>query len=216
MPLMRWTEQPAIRGRLGILVLLVALAGCDKHGNDSQVISRTSGTEWDVVILGVPTAPRLPIVSTEVSFEARRKGRVDASPASGRLFKAYWLDDNFTEKYEPAVWLSPQLLVLQGRARRSGQLERLIVRNETLEPVAWLRVRTEDLFLILDLGSKQETTLTSRGSGGGFAIGVSGGFSANRSLTPAAANFDEARGEYRVVIRDGGVTITGSADKQPQ
>jgi hypothetical protein len=67
-----------------MLVLLAALVGCDKDDNDPRVISRTSSTEWDVVIPGEPTAPRLPIVSTEVSFEARRKGRADASSADSK------------------------------------------------------------------------------------------------------------------------------------
>jgi hypothetical protein len=188
---------------VGLLGLVLTTIGCDTFAaNSKQVIGRNA--EWTITAIGDLQASGTGFGSNVVRFEAARLG---VPYVVGDLYEAGPHDNPFARRYEYREWVSRNVLRLSYVPPANLPTVELLVRNETLGTIKYLKLDTDELFLLLQLPPAASMTMATRQWGDFTSITVQGVFDRGGSFGAESKSFANAARRIEVIVRSSGVDM---------
>jgi len=186
-----------------VVAFVLATIGCDTFAADQrQVIARDA--QWTITAVGDLEASGRSFGVNRVRFEAARDG---VRYADGDLYEAGPHDHPFAFRFNSREWVAQNALRLAHVTPAHLENVELLVRNESSTTIKYLRVRTDELFLLLELPPRAFVTLPTRRWGDITKITVHGMFDSGTSFDASSKGFQEAARRLKMVIRSDGVDM---------
>lgn len=136
------------------LSILLTGAGCSAES--SRGLAKNA--EWSIVVSGTLDRRAVDMLPDEAKtrFVASKNGSVYAS---GLLYRAGPHDHPFDRKFPEVEWVSSQALRMFRTPDQQVPSIRFALTNESPVTVKWLKLYSQDLFLVLDLKNEQRVDL---------------------------------------------------------
>jgi hypothetical protein len=176
-------------------------------------ISSPKGT-YLIQFTGHRDRPKLPLVNHQVDFSVTKNQQVYL--ANRFVHSADWMDMPFDLAYPDYRWLSENILQLyDAESFNSRQTKIIRVINKTSRRIQYVRVKSNDSFLLLDIQPGSTTILEVTARADFRWIEVEGGFSNDRLIKSINRDFDVSQNykgplPYDIVIDDNGVSIVSA------
>jgi hypothetical protein len=137
-----------------LALFVVALAtGCEAA---DQATLEFSNGPWAIRVIGQIQHDARWLETSTVRFEALRDGTLYAR---GSLYEAGFMDRAFLRQYPRAEWVASNALHMFGAPAKDVPRIVLVVKNDADTPLKWIRIRSEELFLVLDVRRNESVQL---------------------------------------------------------
>lgn len=205
---------------LGLAIGL--LSACSREG-PTQFIRQSPSGRYTAIISGFQETPKAMFIEHPVQAELQTA----SGDILGRLelYRGDSLDAAFSQRFEPPDWVSETVLRFRSsRVSVGSGVGELVVENKTDERLKLLRVRAEDMFVIVDLlpGARVVVPASPPVLSEVVSVDAEGRDSLGREIEYQAANFKQTnplggwRGRYLVVIEGGRIRLGLEQSGEPQ
>ena len=204
-----------------ILLVLVmgVVGGCSAEGPTAYTRRSPSGA-YTAVVSGYLNAPKIMFKEHPVRTELRSA----SGDVIGRLeiYRSDFLDDAFAKRYEPPAWLSDHVLRFRSaRVSTASGVGELVVDNRSKERIKWLRIGTEDIFVVADVMPGTRLSVpASRPLTSEVVFVNAEGYADGGKIAYQAKNFQQMKsppgwgGRYVVIVENGRIQL--SLEQSPE